>query len=387
MVVRISGGGYIGGTKRDKMDMQRTERLMIMIDKINAGRCPSVDLFCQEFEVSIRTVHADIAYLKDMMGMAIEFDHYKGGYINKDPKQSLPPIELTDGELFALTLGKDMLTEYSGTAFEPILEKAIEKISERLPGKVKIDVRDVSGVVRFKAAGIAPVSRKVFLDINRAIESKNVVQISYLGANSGQLTIRPIEPLLLVESRGAWYAMSWCKIRNAIRHFALHRIQDYKVLPETFETRPDVNPDAVLARAFLLEHGDPVQRYVIRFDASATRYIEERQWHPSQEFQKHADGSCTLSFTASRLDEVKRWVLVYGASAEVLEPKELRMMLSEEFAKGARLYETSRAQVVPLTKDKRQKRSNAAKTVKGVHQTKLYDPDSNGEPEPSVAED
>jgi predicted DNA-binding transcriptional regulator YafY len=319
--------------------MQRTERLLFMMERINSGRRPSVEWFVEKCECSERTILADIQFLKENMRMAIEYDRFNGGYINSDPKRTLPPIELTEGELFALALGKEMLTEYSGTAFEPILEAAIQKIMDRLPDRAKISVADLSGAVRFKPPGMVALdSRKSWFDFNRACEESKIVQVTYFSAHSGQLTIREIEPHRMVESRGAWYVIAWCRSRNDLRQFALHRIREYKLTADTFEKRENVDVDKYLEEVFLLEHGDAVQRYVIKFDPVAARYVRERRWHPSQEIAEHDDGSCTLSFNAARTDEVKRWVLVFGSGAEVLEPQTLRDILRDEFERGLEVY-------------------------------------------------
>ncbi len=353
-----------------------------MLERINKGRCPTVEDFCRDYEVKERTVHEDIRFLKEDLGYKIEHDRFRGGYVNRDPGQQLPKFELTDGELFALTLGKDMLAEYSGTAFEPILATAIDKITERLPDRLRLDLAELYGAVRFKASGVATISRKTFFDLNRASEKKNVVQITYFSASDGQMSIREIEPLRIVENRGAWYAISWCRMRSKIRTFAIHRIQDYKILPEEFADREGVDVDARLNEAFQLEHGDPVQKYVIKFDITAARYIRERTWHPSQELVEHPDGTCTLSFTATRLDEVKRWVLLYGSCAEVIEPIELRQVLKEEFTKAAKVYQG--ADVVAIEKS----RKNIAASTAKKKGSKLYSPKSktNSDNAPSVAE-
>jgi predicted DNA-binding transcriptional regulator YafY len=321
--------------------LQRLERLVLMIQEINNGRTPSVDSFCKMFEVAPRTVHADIAYLRDMMGYPIEWDAYHKGYRNTDPSKQLPQFELNEGEIFALVLGKNMLSEYSGTTFEPILRSAIDKISERLPEKVRLEHSELAGIVQFKPGGIIDVSRKTFFDFSRACESKLVIEMVYFSAHDSQSTFRQIEPYRLVESRGAWYAVGWCRLRGGMRIFALHRITEYKLLDERFQSREGTEVDAYLNEAFQLEVGDPLQMCVIKFDRASARYIRERQWHRSQVIVEHEDGGCTLSFGAARLDEVKRWVLTYGASAEVLQPPKLRQIVQKEFDKGSARYAKS----------------------------------------------
>jgi predicted DNA-binding transcriptional regulator YafY len=303
----------------------------------------------QEFECSIRSIDQDIQYLKEDMQLPIEFDRFKGGYVNTNPNQKLPEFDLNFGEVLALTIGKDMLAEYSGTSLEPILKSAFDKIADRLPEKIRMNLGDFVTAVRFKPTGIAPISRKVFFDFAEACDAQRVVQIEYFSASTGQNSSRQIEPLRVVENRGAWYCVAWCRLRQDVRMFALHRVQEYKLLDETFTPREDVDVDAYLSDAFLLEHGDPSQRYVIWFEPSAAPYVRERQWHHSQELTEHLDGSLTISFDATRMDEVKRWVLGYGASARVLEPAELRELVRAEFERGIANYKQPHVQLqLPL---------------------------------------
>ncbi len=63
------------------------------------------------------------------------------------------------------------------------------------------------------------------------------------------------------------------------------------------------------------------------FDPRAARYIKEKNWHESQRLEEHDDGSCTLTFSTSGLDEVRRWLLTFGPEAQVMEPKELRHLI------------------------------------------------------------
>jgi predicted DNA-binding transcriptional regulator YafY len=291
------------------------------------------------FEVQRRTVREDIRKVREMFGEDIKWDAFKGGYVNRSPNQKLLEFDLNDGEIFALTLGKDMLTEYSGTAFEPVLRHAIEKICDRLPDRVKIDADDLKSVVKFKPSSIVPLSRKTFFDINSACEKNHPVEITYYTAYRDSTTTRKIDPLRLIENQGAWYVVAYCHMRDDKRLFALHRIMDYRVLHESkFESSEDGDLDRWIESAFQLEHGDPPQTCRINFNPLTARYIRERKWHPSQLLTNHDDGSCTLSFTASRLDEVKRWVLSFGAGAQVVEPAALKKMVADELRSAAKLY-------------------------------------------------
>jgi predicted DNA-binding transcriptional regulator YafY len=333
----IKSGYHLGRTEELTMP-NRLERLVAMEEEINRGRYPTVERFCEMFEVKARTVYEDIRYLKENMGLEVAFDRFRDGYYNANPKKKLPQFQLTDGEVFALTLGKEMLSEYTGTSFEPILRAALEKIYERLPNWVAVDLDDLKSMVKFNAGPVIGISRKTFLDLNAACEKHSPAALDYYSPKKDEITQRIVEPHRLMENRGTWYLVAYCRMRQALRLFALHRIRSYKLLDETFTPTSDEQIDEWLGSAFMLEHGDREYRVKIHFNAQAARYIGERQWHPSQELQAHNDGSCTLSLTTQSLDEMKRWVLTYGAQAEVIEPKELREMIEAEVKKMGQLY-------------------------------------------------
>jgi predicted DNA-binding transcriptional regulator YafY len=76
-----------------------------------------------------------------------------------------------------------------------------------------------------------------------------------------------------------------------------------------------------------VQHGETVHEIKIRFAPNGAHYIRERNWHPQQKLENLADGSCLLSFPASSLEEVYRWLAPYGPDALVLAPEELKQMV------------------------------------------------------------
>ncbi len=166
----------------------KLERLITMEDEIRRGRFPNVEKFCEMFEVQARTVYDDIRELKERCGLDIEFDRFNNGYYNKNPKKQLPTFELSDGELFAITLGNEMLSEYTGTSFEPILNSALEKIYERMPDRSEVDLGELRSMVNFNAGSVIKIKRKTFFDFNSACEKNLPMTIEYFTASRGEVT-------------------------------------------------------------------------------------------------------------------------------------------------------------------------------------------------------
>ena len=164
----------------------RMVRLLQIYDTINRNRYPSVQDLCEMFEVAERTIHQDIQCLKHDAGLRIMFDRAKNGYYNAEPNKRLPEFELTEGEVFAVVLGKEMVSQYTGTSFEPVLRSAIEKIEQRLPEKVKLSADDLVGAVKFDPIGLIPISRKMFFDLNEACSAQKERAVDLLVGKQGR---------------------------------------------------------------------------------------------------------------------------------------------------------------------------------------------------------
>jgi predicted DNA-binding transcriptional regulator YafY len=58
----------------------RLERLQAMDAAIRGGSYPSVQTFIDRFEVSERTVHGDLAFMRERLNASLEYDRGCGGY-------------------------------------------------------------------------------------------------------------------------------------------------------------------------------------------------------------------------------------------------------------------------------------------------------------------
>ena len=91
-------------------------------------------------------------------------------------------------------------------------------------------------------------------------------------------------------------------------------------------------------RGFEVRHGEELVTVRVRFSPYQSRWIRERRYHPSQQIEELADGALILTLRVAGIQEIKRWILGYGAHAEVLEPASLRAAIVEEAKKVAEIY-------------------------------------------------
>lgn len=316
----------------------KLERVVNIVKEVNRGTYPTVADLCRKFEIQSRTFFDDLTFLRDRMHIEIVYDKHKQGYYNSTPEVKLPEFDLSPDEVMALMLGKEMLLEYSGTAFRNQLETALNKIAARLVSKDKLSEDQIRALIQFIPGGVAIADGKLLRELKDACDKHYSIEIDYYAAYNGERSTRQIDPYRILEFQGAWYIVGWCHLRNDMRKFAIHRINNHKILRKKFTVKEDIDLDEWIDSAFLLEHRDGDQTVRIKFTPVGARFAMERTWHPSQKVTMHNDGSCTLEFKTQSFDEVKRWVLPYGSGAEVIDPPELRRRVMEELRLMLRGY-------------------------------------------------
>lgn len=314
------------------MSRRQIERLLAVDELIRKPERQTAPTLAAALEVSERTIRDDLAFLRDRYHAPLDFTRNQG-YHYTDPDWRLPTIPLTQGELFALTLGARMLSVYSGSVYQEQLQSAIHQLAQRLPEQTWVDLQQVADdAVMFRIGAELNLNPEIWHTLEQACQHKQRVWIRY--ATPGKpISERQVDPYVLHFSRSNPYMTGWCHQRQEPRWFRVDRIQAIKLLDQRFEIDPTFDREAHFASAFQHEVGGIPQEMVIWFDPPTAPYIRERRWHPTQQIEEHPDGSLTLRFVVRGINEVKRWVLFYGQGARVLGPPELVSRVREEVEK------------------------------------------------------
>ncbi|MEZ6066492.1 MAG: WYL domain-containing protein [Planctomycetaceae bacterium] len=131
---------------------------------------------------------------------------------------------------------------------------------------------------------------------------------------------------------------------HEIRTFKVDRVTGVELEQLRFTKPDDFDLRDFLANSLGVFHTDgPPRRVVIRFSREVAQYVTEHRWHASQELTHLKDGSLRAEFDLSSLEEVKSWVLSFGAKAVVEEPEELRQEIQAEIERMTSRYDTDNA--------------------------------------------
>lgn len=155
------------------------------------------------------------------------------------------------------------------------------------------------------------------------------------------MTERVVSPQRLVHYRDSWYVDAWCHSRNALRSFAVDRVNSATELPEAAESRSEEELNEHYATAYGIFAGKANKTAVLRFSPTIARWVADERWHPEQIGQFMTDGRYELRFPYRDDRELLMDILKYGPEVEVISPTALREAAADRL-RGALTQYTSR---------------------------------------------
>jgi len=305
---------------------------------MRAGRLVNCATLARDYEVSSKTILRDIDFLKNQRDAPIDYDGARHGYLYTEESYALPAITLNESDLFAICIAEKALAHYENTPIHRQLAQVFRKIESSLPDKVSVQPAWVDtrlSVTQEPETSIVPA---IWDTVAAALAKNRGLIILYQKPGADKAVVRNVDSFHVVRHRGEWYLLAYCHLREAQRTFALSRIRRAEMQSRTFAIPKNFDAEKLLENRFGIFGGDQEFRVRLRFDKPTAPYAAERQWHVRQVLTAMADGGAELSFPATNLREVMRWVLSWGAGARVLAPLELREMVRQELAWAALAY-------------------------------------------------
>src|SRR6185369_9443822 len=121
-----------------------------------SGHFPNAETLAQQLEVSTKTVHRDLEFMRDRLELPIDYNGSRFGYHYTEDVGAFPNVQITEGELFALVVAEKALQQYRGTSFEQPLLSAIRKMQSALPETISLNLQDIDQTISFRTRA-APV--------------------------------------------------------------------------------------------------------------------------------------------------------------------------------------------------------------------------------------
>ncbi|MFO7766742.1 MAG: WYL domain-containing protein [Pelovirga sp.] len=310
----------------------------------------SVAELVEECEVTRRTIYRDLQALTDA-GYPLVTERQPDGqvaYRFVAGYSKIPPLTLSLDELMTLYLCRGQLEFLHGTPFQDDLEAIFTRLRSLLPPRSVAHLERIAEAFspRFQGYKDYSCQRQILTDLRQALLKQHRCRIKYRPAQ------RPsddylIDPYTLLFYNHALYIGAYAHKRNAIRLFAVDRIDRVTIEPLRFEVPEDYHPSQLTGTAFGLIAEGPLHELQVHFDRHIAHLIRERVWHPCQQIDEQPDGSLTLRFSASGDKEILAWLYSFVPHVRILRPESLRrqFVMGLQSALAAQLNDSDRCDI------------------------------------------
>jgi predicted DNA-binding transcriptional regulator YafY len=308
--------------------IDRVIRLFTMINAIQANPGISAADLALKCDVTVRTVFRDLEVLSLIAPVTNEG---KGTGYRFLGKFNMVPLDFTEQEALAFTLLPSLLDggqtpDGFATAYDKVMATHRKEKSQQ-----NALIGDIADIIQMGTPAYRQEIPNYLQPIIQAILERKTIHTTYHTQSRDETGERHIDPYYLVPRDQRFYLIGYCHLKGDVRTFRLSRFVKVDVTDDSFELG-DFNIKQYLKHTWSIEHGDKAMTFKVLFSAEVARYVKEEELFVHPRMRDQADGSLLFEVTVNNEKEFIRWVLQYGADAEILEPAHVRDALRVQLA-------------------------------------------------------
>lgn len=185
-----------------------------------------------------------------------------------------------------------------------------------------------------------PSARRFLPSVLQAISESGKIIFTYHGFNRSRPETGIIfRPYFLKMYKQRWYVVGLKEKGKSIRTYALDRIKELQLTGEKFEMVPVEQMQELFGNIIGITTSEARVRTVrIKTTPERAKYLRALPLHHSQQEEVHDDYSI-FTYQLKLNYELVHEILGFGDSVEVLEPRELRIMVVKQLKDTLYLYE------------------------------------------------
>lgn len=320
-------------------------RLHDLIRIIEARYGATVEELVEECQVTRRTIYRDLQALTEA-GYPLISERQDDGqvlYSFVTGYSKIPPITFSLEELMTLYLCRGQLEFLKGTPFQDDLEAIFTRIRSSMPPRSVAHLERLAEASAPRFLGFKDYSQQhqLLVDMRQALLKQQSCKIQYRPAKRRSSSYQ-VDPYTLLFFKNALYLGGYAHNRQALRLFAIERIETLELLQERFEVPDDYSVNALTGAAFGLIDDGTTQQVELLFDKEIAHLVCERVWHPEQQLERGLDGSLILRFDAAGDKEILSWIYSFVPHVRVLGPQSLQQQFVEGLTRGLDFQMASR---------------------------------------------
>lgn len=293
----------------------------IIVTLLNKNTVTAKEL-ADKFSVSTRTIYRDIEELS-LSGIPVYMTKGKNGGISLLEEYSVNKTILSENDKQSLVIALKTLeaTNY------PEINSVINKIGFMLNKEELLNWIDID----FSRWGSDLNENDKFNQIKMAILNNKPIEFSYINSY-GNYSTRIIEPMKLVYKGQTWYIYGFCRLKKEARIFRITRIKDLVVKNENFIRRniKDINTT-------------PSKQMIENMINLKLKFRKDVLYRVFDDFDQdriinNQDGTYEVNIEFPENEWLYGYILSFGSSVEVIEPKYIRDIIVYKMQETIKLY-------------------------------------------------
>ena len=199
------------------------------------------------------------------------------------------------------------------------------------------NAHDVSGRIMLENV---PSAREHLPMVIDALKQNRRIRFSYKSYTRSLPTDGIVlEPYFVKIFKQLWYVIGLNVKEGQVKTYSLDRISRLNLLQDTFVMPDDVNPSEFFKDCFgIITNKNSAKRIVLRVEPTQAKYFRALPLHSSQQEELHDDYSI-FTYKMRITYDLKEELMSHGATIEVLEPKELKLLIRDELEKALKNYQ------------------------------------------------
>lgn len=189
-----------------------------------------------------------------------------------------------------------------------------------------------------------PSAREFLPLVLDAIANSEMINFTYAGFNRSRPENDIIfHPYFVKRYKQRWYMVGKRDKTGDIRTYALDRVRAMTMVNRKFTAPSDLDPAAMFENTIGITLSKAPPRVVkIKTTPKQAKYFRALPFHHTQQEEIHDDYSI-FTYRLKLNYELAHELLGYGASIQVISPKELRIMIADELKQTLSQYEDTPA--------------------------------------------
>ena len=196
---------------------------------------------------------------------------------------------------------------------------------------------DISGRIMLENV---PSARQYLPVVIDALKQNRRISFSYKSYTRSRPTDGIVlEPYFVKIFKQLWYVIGLNVKDKQVKTYSLDRMSQLNLLQDTFVMPEDVNPSEFFKDCFgIITNRNRPKRIVLRVEPTQAKYFRALPLHSSQQEEVHDEYS-VFTYQMRITYDLKEELMSHGASIEVLEPQELKLLICNELEQALKNYE------------------------------------------------